>query len=159
MDLYSCLFVLWEPYKRHLTANRIALRITTKALCHPIKEGLDELEESETGRQRVPASAVDTVILKWTRPFGQWLGGCINDTKWKTELVFLIAIMSSLECEGAWLFVSFLSVWPCGGLATCPNCTLPLAQWQLEWAPASLQPWIGLGSKWMDEPLLCLSLV
>ena len=27
-----------------------------------------------------------------------------------------------------WLFVSFVSVWPCDGLATCPGCTPPLAQ-------------------------------
>ena len=26
-----------------------------------------------------------------------------------------------------WLFVSFVSVWPCDGLATCPWCALPLA--------------------------------
>jgi len=29
------------------------------------------------------------------------------------------------------LFVSFVSVWPCDGLATCPGWTPPLAQWQL----------------------------
>jgi len=33
------------------------------------------------------------------------------------------------ECERVWLFVSFVSVCPCDGLATCPGCTPPLARW------------------------------
>ena len=33
-----------------------------------------------------------------------------------------------LRSERAWSFVSFVSVWPCDGLATCPGCTPPLAR-------------------------------
>ena len=45
-------------------------------------------------------------------------------------------------------FVSFVSVWPCDGRATCPGCTLPLTQWQLGQA---LRPQAGLSwyRKWM----------
>ena len=32
------------------------------------------------------------------------------------------------ECECVWLFVSFISVWSCDGLATGPGCTLPLTR-------------------------------
>jgi len=38
---------------------------------------------------------------------------------------------SESEYERGWLCVSFVSLWPCDGLATCPGCTLPMAQWQL----------------------------
>jgi len=37
-------------------------------------------------------------------------------------------IVSRSECERVWLFVSFVSVWPYDGLATCPGCTPPLAR-------------------------------
>ena len=47
----------------------------------------------------------------------------------KNVHVSLISPMS--ECECAWLFISFVSVWPCDGLAICPSCILPLAKWQL----------------------------
>ena len=46
--------------------------------------------------------------------------GLIGDSKKK--------IVLRSECERAWLFVSFVSVWPCDGLATCPGCTPPLAR-------------------------------
>ena len=32
------------------------------------------------------------------------------------------------ECECVWLFVSFVSVWPCDALATCTSCTPSLAR-------------------------------
>jgi len=48
-----------------------------------------------------------------------------------------------------WIISSLV---PCDGLATCPGYTLPLAHWQLGWAPAPPRPWVGLSGyrKWMD---------
>ena len=39
--------------------------------------------------------------------------------------------LSLVQCQCAWLFVSFVSVWRCDGRATCPGCTPPLARWPL----------------------------
>ena len=54
------------------------------------------------------------------------------------------------ECERAWLFVSFVSVWPCDGLATCPGVLRlsPDDQWDRLQPP----PTDGLSGyrKWMD---------
>ena len=36
-------------------------------------------------------------------------------------LIGVSKIILRSECEGAWLFDSFVSVWPCDGLATCPG--------------------------------------
>jgi len=39
-------------------------------------------------------------------------------------------------------FVSFISVWPCDGLANCPGCTLILTQWQLGYAGLLCVEWL-----------------
>jgi len=57
-------------------------------------------------------------------------------------------------CERVWLFVSFVSVWPCDGLATCPGCTPPSISPNDSWdrLQPPCDPTDGLSGyrKWMD---------
>ena len=54
------------------------------------------------------------------------------------------------ECERVWLFASFVSVWPCDGLATCSVCTPPLAQWDRLQPPCDPTDGLSGYRKWMD---------
>ena len=51
-----------------------------------------------------------------------------------------------------WLFVSFVSVWPCDGQATCPGCTLsPDDRWDRLQPPRDLTDGlVGIENGWMD---------
>jgi len=51
-----------------------------------------------------------------------------------------------------WLFISFVSMWPCDGLATCPGWTPPLARWLWDRLQPPRDPTDRLNwyRKWMD---------
>ena len=84
--------------------------------------------------KRVPGSTPSWGLSVWSLhvlPVYEWVlsgySGFLPLSKnMHVRLIGVSKIVLRSECERVWLFVSFVSVWQCDGLATCPGCTPPM---------------------------------
>ena len=90
---------------------------------------------NEVSWKRVPGSTPGWGFTVWSLyvlPVYAWVlsgySGSLPPSKnMHVRLIGVSKIVLRSECEHVWLFVSFVSMWPCDGRVTCPGCTPPLA--------------------------------